>query len=233
MTQPAIADFTLAGHDHQDADDAGQLDHGLAHVAASLTDDDHTQYVLANGTRDIQFTTGSWEVGNVSGAEDVEIDHHGNLIAAGMLRQGSVWHAYGGFQGASETINIVNVNDWYHITNATNDLWTGLEANGLTLANDIMTVVNAGDYVGTLSMSITGSTGKDFQVRCYNITQAAQMGYIIGASTDGAGNFTVITLPLYLECAAGDTLRMEVRCITDSSDPTFKNAVFYLAYLHD
>lgn len=231
LTAPTIADFTNATHDHQDADDGGKLDHGLA--LNGLADDDHAQYVLANGTRDINFTTGSWEVGDVTGGADVEIDHDGNLTAAGMIRQGSIWHAYGGFQGASETIAIATVDVWYHITNATNDLWTGLEADGMTLSGDVMTVVNAGDYVGTLSMSVSGLSGKDFQTRCYNITQAAQMGYIIGASTNGSGNFTIITLPLYLECDAGDELRMEIRCITDASDPTFKNAVFYLSYLHD
>jgi len=143
------------------------------------------------------------------------------------------WHAYGGFQDESETITIAAVDTWTMITNATNDLWGGLEAVGLTLSDDIMTVQHGGDYMGSLSMTFSGLNGKDFQVRVYNITQSTQLGYVIGATTTGANNYTNVTLPLYLECEAGDRLRMEVQCTTDGSDPTFRSAVFYMAFLHN
>ena len=157
----------------------------------------------------------------------------GNVTSSGMVRQANTWHAYGGFQDESETITISAVDTWAMITNGTSDLWTGLEANGMSLVNDILTIPNAGDYSGILSMSFSGLNGKDFQLRVYNITQAVQSGYVIGATTFGAGNFTNVAVPLYLEADAGDTFRMEVQCITDGSDPTFKNAIFNLAYLHD
>ena len=69
-------------------------------------------------------------------------------------------------------------------------------------------------------------------MRVYNITKGLGMGYTIGASTAGAGNFTNVVVPFFLDCNAGDQLRMEVRCISDSSDPTFKNAIFHLNYLY-
>lgn len=50
----AISQHTggLGDHSHQSAGaQGGQLDHGLAMTPGSLTDDDHTQYVLVNGTR--------------------------------------------------------------------------------------------------------------------------------------------------------------------------------------
>lgn len=49
LTAPAIADFTSATHTHQNAAGGGQLDHGLA--LTGLSDDDHTQYLLATGDR--------------------------------------------------------------------------------------------------------------------------------------------------------------------------------------
>ena len=143
------------------------------------------------------------------------------------------YHAYGGFQDQSETISIATQNVWYHVTNATNDLWTGLEADGITLSGDVMTVTNAGDYAGTVSMSISGLNGKDFELRVYNITDSVIAGYHMGVSTSGAGNYTNITLPFYLEADAGSQFRLEVRCTTDASDPTFAHAIFYMAYLHD
>ena len=38
-------------HNHEAISEGGQLDHDLAMVSASLLDDDHTQYILADGTR--------------------------------------------------------------------------------------------------------------------------------------------------------------------------------------
>ena len=50
LTTPTIASFVNATHDHEAAAGGGLLDHGLA-LAGSLGDDDHTQYILVDGTR--------------------------------------------------------------------------------------------------------------------------------------------------------------------------------------
>ena len=143
-----------------------------------------------------------------------------------------IYHAYGGFQNAATTI-ACTVNTWAWITNGTNNLWTGLEADGFSLSGDIMTVTNGGDYFGHISLAISGGVNEDYFLRCFNITQNAQMGYIIGGTTTGASNYLNLSLPLYLECNAGDTLRMEIKNITNNNDPTVRSAVFYLSYLHD
>lgn len=51
LTTPTIASFVNATHNHQNAAGGGQLDHGLA--LTGLSDDDHPQYFLADGTRDL------------------------------------------------------------------------------------------------------------------------------------------------------------------------------------
>ena len=79
----------------------------------------------------------------------------GDFSVTGRLRQDSIWHAYGGFQNQAETLAL-DADTWTHVTNATNDLWTGLEADGFTLSRDTMIVANAGDYIGALSITITG-----------------------------------------------------------------------------
>lgn len=210
------------------------------------------EFSIMNGTTVVDAlivsTNNNVTIGPVAGTErlnvsgnakiDGDITGSGNLtvtdiVYTEMLQQRGTWHAYGGFQDltVSTTINTVNV--WEHITNATNDQWTGLEADGLTLNNDVMTFENDGDYFGHVSISLSGLNGKDFQIRLYNITQAAQMGYVIGVSTTSVNNFVNISLPLYIEANAGDQMRMEVRCTTDASDPTLRSAVFYISYLHD
>ena len=49
LDTPTIADFTNAQHNHQNAAGGGTIDHGAA--LNGLTDDDHTQYLLATGER--------------------------------------------------------------------------------------------------------------------------------------------------------------------------------------
>jgi len=48
LTTPTIASFANATHDHADAAGGGALDHG---ALTGLSDDDHTQYLLATGSR--------------------------------------------------------------------------------------------------------------------------------------------------------------------------------------
>lgn len=153
-------------------------------------------------------------------------------ISSSYLTVGKVYHVYGGFQ--QKTTNILcTQNVWAKVTNSAGNLWVGLEADGMTLANDIMTITNGGDYAGALTMAISGGVNEDYFIRCYNLTQSAQMGYIIGGTTTGANNYQALSLPLYLECNAGDQLQMEIENTTNNNDPMVRSAVFYLSYLHD
>ena len=187
--------------------------------------------VIAKGTtRTIFYYNGNYGVGSTTPTVFLSVD--GDLISD-MNRQYTVWHAYGGFQNATTTISIAGADQWTWITNGTNDLWTGTQADGMTLSGDIMTITNTGDYTGSLSITFAGLNGKDFAIRVYNITQARQEAYLSGATTTGEQNFTNVALPLYIEATAGDQLRMEIECRTDGTDPTVLDAAFYMSYLHE
>jgi len=151
-------------------------------------------------------------------------------VVTGRVQVGATWHAYGGFQGEAETLALA-ADTWTHVTNAGKNLWSGLEADGMTLTADEMIITNAGDYTGSLSITITGGNSKDFLFRIYNVTKAEVMGYHIGGSTT-VSNYTNITLPLYLECDAGDHLQVQAYCLA-GDDPVLRSAVFYIIYLHD
>ncbi|HUV26988.1 MAG TPA: polysaccharide deacetylase family protein [Anaerolineales bacterium] len=197
----------------------GQDTSSNTHLYYGKLDDEHTDYFL-------QFV-------DEGDTDKLLIPADGSIVSAGMVRQASTWHVYGGTQAASTTIPCATKDTWYMMTDA-QGLWNGTEADGFTLAGDTMTVTNTGDYFGSLSMTFSDSTGRDFQFRVYNITTAASATLSIGATTTGATNFANVTLPLYVEATAGDELIMQVRCTsTNSADPTFKSAVFYLSYLHD
>jgi len=143
----------------------------------------------------------------------------------------NVWHAYGGFQGESETVAI-DADTWTHITNGDNDLWVGLETNGFTLTDDELIVTNTGDYTGTLSITFEGLNQQDFLFRIYNVTQTAQAGYQIGATGLGANNYVNVSIPIYLEATAGDHYQFQVYQV-NGNDATFYNAIFHISYLHD
>ena len=153
----------------------------------------------------------------------------GDLHSTERFRPDKIWHAYGGFQDKAEALTM---SGWTIVTNATNDLFTGLEADGLTLSGDLMTVVNAGDYVGQVSLTFIGSTTKDYHMRIYNKTKGEQMGYIVGSSGLGVNNYQCVSLPIYLECNAGDELQLEVMEAGDTA-MTVTDCVFYITYLHD
>jgi len=154
-----------------------------------------------------------------------------NVNVTGMVRQTTTWHAYGGFEDQAETI-VCGVGDWNHITNVGNDLWNLDEADGISESGDVFTLVNTGDYIGTLSVSISGLNGKDFHVRVYNNTQIRVEGRAIGISTTGANNEMNVVIPIYVEGTASDEIQFEIMS-ADGSDPVVDDALFWLAYLHD
>jgi hypothetical protein len=148
------------------------------------------------------------------------------------VRVASAWHGYGGFEDQAETITC-GVGDWNHITNAGNNLWNLDEGDGVTLSSDVFTLTNTGDYAGTLSVSISGLTGKDFHIRVYNNTQTRVEGRAIGISTTGANNEMNVCVPIYIEGTASDAFQFEIMSADGSDPPTVDDALFYMTYLHD
>ena len=153
----------------------------------------------------------------------------GDLHTSGYFRPDKIWHLYGGFQDESE---VLSMSGWTQITNATTNLLTILENDGFTIAHDILTSVNGADYSGHITLTFIGNVSKDYHLRIYNLTQDTQMAYVVSASGLGVGNYQCLSLPLYIECDAGDQLQFEVMEDNDTA-MTLVNCVFYINYLHD
>ena len=108
-----------------------------------------------------------------------------------------------------------------------------MEQDSITLSGDVLTFEYSGDYIGAISLTLSGVALKKFEIRIYNVTQTSQEGYYQGITTTGAGNYQNITLPIYISATAGDEIRFEVRCISVASgDPTFEHGVFHIQHLH-
>jgi len=155
----------------------------------------------------------------------------GDIIINGYMRPGKIWHAYGGFED-EEYEQELTTNTWTMITNADNTLWTGSEADGMSLTNDTLTITNAGDYFGTLSFSFLGANRNGYEVRVYNITQS-EATFKQGISGFGSLNYAQVTLPFYLENTAGDEYELQIRNISGNNAATYLNGTFFINYLHE
>ena len=195
---------------------------GLDSLRFYLADRDGIGIIMA------WLETGNVGIGTTGPSYKLEVN--GTAFAT-MLRQTNTWHAYGGFEDQAETVTC-GAGDWNHITNAGTNLWNLDENDGITISGDALTLTNAGDYEGVLSLSISAINGKDFHVRVYNNTQTAVCGRPMGISTTGAGNEMNVCVPIYIEAAASDAIQFEISS-ADGTDPVVDDGLFIIKYLHD
>jgi len=155
-------------------------------------------------------------------------------IAPGPVRQLTTWHSFGGFQLSSTTITIGSSATWYPIHNATDNLWVAINGDGVSVTNDNLVFANKGDYMGHMTLSISGTSGDDIFVRAFNVTDNVASGYTIGVTTTGASNYQGLSLPLHLQAdAANKTFRFEVMNNTAGRNITVRSSVYFVFYLHD
>jgi len=164
------------------------------------------------------------------------VNMKGNLnttgnITAERVKVNNIAHAYGGIMPTIQTISLTQ-NVWANVTNSSGDLWSGLEIDNMAFADGVLTIQEAGDYIGIVTISVSGGNGDDFEFRIYNLDQDSISGYEIITSTDGVNNYKPVTLPVYLEANANDRFVMQVMNPTDNDDVNIRSAVFEVHYLH-
>jgi len=223
LTTPTIGDFTNATHTHQAAAGGGTLDHGLA--LTGLSDDDHTQYLLATGGRtgasssSQTFTTGVID-SSLTATRLMASDASKKLASTTL----STWLA--GTAGlitvaddgdGSSTVTIANGSAQYQIlvTGATSftpgyTLLSTYAGAGLDWASNAYAVgagsgitVNANDVAlttpGTLTVSTSNSsTGS----HTHAVTSSSNPGAAASLlATDASGNVALDTDTLYVSAA--------------------------------
>jgi len=155
------------------------------------------------------------------------------VLYASRIQIDSSWHIFGGFADSAVSIDITE-DEYSPVTNASNNLWIGLEAVGFSVSGDTMIIDNAGDYFGSFSVTWTGGTGRVYRFRVYNVTDGAEEGFSIAGTGDGADDYVTITKPLYFEdVSPGDRFVMQVTNIDNSEDITIRYGAYTLMYLHE
>ena len=155
-------------------------------------------------------------------------------LTPGISVTALIKHSHGGFQGVTTTITIASSSSWKPIKNATDNLWVQTEGVGFSWSSDNLVVAAIGDYTGLVTIALSGTNGDDVFIRCFNVTDNVQSGYIIGATMKGSTSYHPVTIPLYLEVHTDNTkFRFEVENTTAGRDVVIRSAIYQVQYLHD
>jgi len=182
--------------------------------------------------------TGDWTFDNVV-ADSIEVDSihvsgfasfDNDIEVNGFIYPYESIHIFAGFQDSAVVIDLTQ-SSYSQITNLANDLWTVTDENDATISGDTLILATAGNYWGTYSVTFDGSIAS-YRFRVYNVTDAAEEGFAVHATGWGAGNYTVITKPLYFkDCTAGDRFVMQVTNLDGNEDATFVDGAIVVNYL--
>lgn len=207
LTTPTIASFVNALHTHVNSAGGGQLDHGAA--LTGLTDDDHTIYVKADGTRamtaKLQVTATTNQIGadfTYTGASSASVGprlafivNDGAAVASGD-RLGQVqWVGYNGSGLANGGV----------IMAKTTELWSGTARgmqilfytvpNTTTVETLAMTLDQNQDLVAAGNVNI--GSGKVYKVNATQVVAARDTGWTaMTGSTNKATSYDTSTVTL-------------------------------------
>jgi hypothetical protein len=150
-----------------------------------------------------------------------------------MFRQETTWHLFGGFSDSAVVIDLTE-DQFSHVTNATNNLWNGIESNGIVASGDTTSFPNAGDYFGSYSVTFTGGAGTVFIFDVYNTVTEQRQGFPVAATGDGASDYVTVTKPLYFDgLNVDDALILRVTNNDSDTDITIRYGSYFITYLHD
>jgi hypothetical protein len=130
--------------------------------------------------------------------------------------------AYGGMTFVDSTVTITATQDtWAWITNADNDLFTGIStADGVTVSGDTLTFANAGIYFFNYSLSFSGNNGETWKIRTLVNDTDGYGGTTRYTSNNDTGN---VSAGCIIDVSADDYLIMQIMNQTDNDDPTVKS----------
>ncbi len=139
-------------------------------------------------------------------------------------------HASLYFEDETETLTM-SQNNWAKITNGTTDLFSGVDASGMTVASDAVTVVTPGDYMSIASLSFSGTSNADvYEFGMFKNNNLASPKIERTTTSTDIGN---VGLPFYMEdLEAGDVLDLRIRNTANDFDATMIACSWVIWILH-
>jgi len=130
----------------------------------------------------------------------------------------------------SAAVIALTQNVWAKITNAANDLYTVVDADGITVAGDTITVITPGDYVIWVGLSFEGGPSDVFHIAIYK--NFAITPFEMHRKTANADTGNAAMNGLLDNLAAGDDISIYIRNTGDNDDATLVSSQVTIFMIH-
>lgn len=138
-------------------------------------------------------------------------------------------HGSMAFADSTATLDLTQ-NTWAKITNVSNDLYTVVDADGLTIAGDTITIVTAGDYLLWLGISFNGNAQDIYHCAVYKNGVVTPFEMHRKTANNDTGS---MSLNAYLDnLSAGDDISVYIQNTANNNDPTFISSQITVFMLH-
>lgn len=121
-------------------------------------------------------------------------------------------------------------NTWAKITNVANDLYTAVDADGLTLVGDSITIITPGDYMMWVNMSFNGNAQDVYHCAVYKNGVVTPMEMHRKTANNDTGNMGMSGLVDNL--VAGDDFSLYIQNTANNNDPTFISSQITILMIH-
>ena len=172
------------------------------------------------------------KVYDVSGTDSVTVN--GDLSVHGFLTNEKEIHLDCKRGESTITLSVAASGTWYHMTNATNDLWANdCEIEGFTLVNDTFVLDTLyGHFDFSAVINFLGTANQNYKTRFYDVTSG--FGISPGGSEVGGGtDIHQIVINTFQDgIQNGDSIILQYMNVDGTGDMTFKSGVVEIAFKH-
>ena len=130
----------------------------------------------------------------------------------------------------SATVVALTQNVWAHITGPVTNLFTSVDADGITIAGDSITIITPGDYMAWTGFSFEGTPSDVFHISLYKNGVITSWEMHRKTSNNDTGN---MGMPMLLDnLVAGDDLTLYIRNTGDNDDATLVSGQLVIYMIH-
>jgi hypothetical protein len=124
-------------------------------------------------------------------------------------------HGAMAFSDSASTLDLT-VNTWAHLTNSSNDLYTSIDADGVTISGDSITIDTPGDYLVWVGLSFNGSTLDFYHCAIHVNDVITPFEMHRKTSTNDTGN---MGMPALLDnLAIGDGVKLKIQNTANNNE---------------
>ncbi len=150
----------------------------------------------------------------------------------GEITAAELSHGFYSFEDETETITISTINVWEQVTNATNDLYTDVESEHMSISGDTIEINTTGHYKFTVNNIVDGGNNVNYEIRVFNVTDAAGVP-VKGAITTRGSSFDPLNCFSYdVNATANDRYVIQIRNTSGTANLDMIDGSIYVEITH-